>query len=349
MTRWLWIAALTVTLALFGVAAALWWSWQWFHAPGQAGRTVVLTIEQGASSAAIAAQLVDSGLIEHPQLWRAGVRWLGVAQRLQAGEYELDSRLSPRALAERFTEGGVIQHRLSFPEGWTAREVLALVRQQEKLVWDFAPDAQIDLGLLRNTLEPARAQAFEQYESYRADGSLEGWLYPDTYQFTAATPASQVLARAWRRMLEVLDETWRERQNNLPFDTAYDLLTLASVVEKETGRAEDRAQIAQVFVRRLLLGMRLQTDPTVIYGLGEAFDGNLTRKHLRTDGPFNTYTRHGLPPTPIAMPGLAALKAAAHPADGDFLYFVARGDGSSEFSRTLDEHEAAVRRFQLKR
>ncbi len=177
----------------------------------------------------------------------------------------------------------------------------------------------------------------------------EGWLFPDTYSYTAQTSASQIAAQALAQMQSRLAQAWDNKLPDMPYQQPVELLTMASIVEKETGRAADRGQIAQVFVRRLGINMRLQTDPTVIYGLGAAFDGNLTRRHLRTDTPYNSYTRHGLPPTPIALPGAASLQAAAQPAAGEYLYFVARGDGTSEFSKTTAQHEAAVRRFQLRR
>jgi UPF0755 protein len=174
----------------------------------------------------------------------------------------------------------------------------------------------------------------------------EGRFLPETYLFTRGDRASQLLRRANRAMDRALAEAWEGREDGLPIRSPEELLVLASIIEKETGKAEERPEIAGVFVRRLRLGMRLQTDPTVIYGLGDAFDGNLRRRDLETDTPFNTYTRHGLPPTPIAMPGRAALEAAARPLPGDSLYFVSRGDGSHVFSRTYDEHRAAVRRYQ---
>ncbi len=175
----------------------------------------------------------------------------------------------------------------------------------------------------------------------------EGMFFPDTYQFRRGDSDRSVLLRAHQAMLDQVESIWQGRALDLGLSTRHELVVLASIIEKETGAEADRAQISQVFHKRLQEGMRLQTDPTVIYALGEAFDGNLTRAHLKIDSPFNTYRVRGLPPTPIALPSAASLQAAAHPADGDFLYFVARGDGSSQFSRTLAEHNRAVRRYQL--
>jgi len=177
-------------------------------------------------------------------------------------------------------------------------------------------------------------------------GRLDGWLFPDTYLFDKQSSDIELLARAVRAMQQRLDEEWAGRAEGLPYRTPYEALVMASIVEKETGREADRTQVAAVFVNRLRKGMLLQTDPTVIYGLGEAFDGNLRKRDLQTDTPYNTYTRTGLPPSPIAMPGVASLRAALHPAASDAIYFVARGDGSSEFSRTLDEHNRAVNKYQ---
>jgi UPF0755 protein len=179
------------------------------------------------------------------------------------------------------------------------------------------------------------------------EGHGEGLFFPDTYHFERGTSDADILRRAYRKLASELEAAWQSRDAGLPYDSPYDALIVASLIEKETGRDSDRASIAQVFVSRLNRGMRLQTDPSVIYGVGPSFDGDLTRRHLRTDTPYNTYTRHGLPPTPIALVGRKSLKAAMHPAPGEFLYFVSRGDGSSHFSVSLEEHQAAVRRYQL--
>ena len=177
--------------------------------------------------------------------------------------------------------------------------------------------------------------------------SLEGWFYPDTYIFPRGTTDIEILKQAYSRMNEVLDEEWSDKDKDLPFDTRYEALILASLIEKETGVAHERSEIAGVFVRRLQKGMRLQTDPTVIYGLGSEFDGNLTRAHLLEETPYNTYRINGLPPTPIAAPGRDAIRAAVNPAEGNALYFVGRGDGAHQFSATLEEHNAAVRKYQI--
>jgi UPF0755 protein len=227
--------------------------------------------------------------------------------------------------------GDVIRYTLTIPEGWTFDQMLAAIRTQGKLRQTLT--ATDDEGVMRQLGYPGQHP--------------EGRFFPDTYEFVAGTTDTSLLQRAYEEMQRHLEEEWRDRAPGLPLDTPYQALILASIVEKETGNPAERARIAGVFVRRLQKNIRLQTDPTVIYGLGAAFDGNLRRRDLTTDSPYNTYMRAGLPPTPIALPGLAALHAALHPAAGDELYFVSRGDGSHHFSASLDEHVAAVRNYQL--
>ena len=251
--------------------------------------------------------------------------------RIQVGEYALDPALSPRALLTKLTRGDVVRYRFTLVEGWSMRDLRAAIARDPVLEDDIAglDDASVMAAL------------------GRADVPAEGRFLPETYLFTRGERASDVLEQAAEAMDRALGEAWEARRPDTPLQSADELLTLASIIEKETGKASERPEIAGVFVRRLRLGMRLQTDPTVIYGLGAAFDGNLRRIDLVTDTPFNTYTRSGLPPHPIAMPGRAALMAAARPLDGDTLFFVARGDGSHHFSRTYAEHRQAVRRYQL--
>jgi UPF0755 protein len=226
-----------------------------------------------------------------------------------------------------------VQHEARLLEGWTLGQTLDYLAGLDTLRHALAdtPEAQLMATL---GLEPQMA---------------EGWFFPDTYRFERGTQDVAVLLTAHRKMQQELDRVWQERDADLPYSHPYQVLIMASLIEKETGLDAERAKIARVFTSRLEQGMRLQTDPTVIYGLGEDFDGNLTRAHLNQDGPYNTYRRAGLPPTPIALPGKRSLEAAVHPAPGAYLYFVARGDGSSQFSATLDEHLAAVRRYQLNR
>ncbi|RFP60004.1 endolytic transglycosylase MltG [Luteimonas weifangensis] len=263
--------------------------------------------------------------------WQLLARQTGAAGRLQVGEYALDPGITPRQLLLRMREGKVISHRFTIVEGWTLRELRAALAKAQPLRHEI--DTLDDAALMRALGHPG------QYP--------EGRFLPETYAYTRGDSDLDLLGRAHAAMARALDAAWEARVADLPLRTKEEALVLASIVEKETGVAEERAQIAGVFVRRLRLGMRLQTDPTVIYGMGERYAGNIRRADLLADTPYNTYTRAGLPPTPIAMPGVAALHAATHPAPGDALYFVAVGDGSGRhvFTRSLSEHQGAVRDY----
>jgi UPF0755 protein len=268
------------------------------------------------------------------QLTRPGWEWKLLMrlepQVYQAGEYRLEPGTRPRELLELLASGRVIPYRLTLVEGWNFRQVAELVDGNEAL------EHRIELS------DPA------QWPSLAEELGVEhpeGWFLPETYQFVRGDSDLDLLRRAHRAMQKALEEAWAGRREDSPLESPYEMLVLASIIEKETALDEEREQIAGVFVRRLQRGMRLQTDPTVIYGLGVSFDGDIRRRDLQADTPYNTYTRHGLPPTPIAMPGRASLWAAARPADGDALYFVADGNGGHAFSVTLAEHQAAVRRL----
>jgi UPF0755 protein len=263
--------------------------------------------------------------------WRALAREMGVAGRLHAGEYALPPGITPRALLAKMAAGDVIQHHFTIVEGWTFAQTRAAL----------AHDAD-----LKQTLATAD-DAGIMHELGAADALPEGWFLPETYSYVKGMSDLDVLRRAYEAMHKTLDKLWAAREPELPLDSPYQALILASIVEKETARVDERPQIAGVFLHRLKIGMKLQTDPSVIYGLGASYDGNLHRRDLDADTPFNTYTRTGLTPTPIALPGLAALTAVMHPAATDALYFVARGDGNHEFSATLEAHNRAVAKYQL--
>lgn len=256
---------------------------------------------------------------------------LGKAETsIKAGSYSVNRGVTPLELLGKLTRGEVTQGELTLVEGWTFRQWRARMDRHPDLLHETA-------GL--SEAEIAQRLGVET-------GRLDGWLFPDTYLFDKQSSDLELMARARRAMLKRLESEWAQRASGLPYRSLHEALVMASIVEKETGRESDRGLVAAVFVNRLLKGMRLQTDPTVIYGLGEDFDGNLRKRDLLEDTPYNTYTRHGLPPTPIAMPGLASIRAALHPQASEAIYFVARGDGSSEFSRTLDEHNRAVNKYQ---
>jgi UPF0755 protein len=311
-------------------------AWRHFEAfadaPAGAEPDTTVVVARGDSFVQVLAKLraagVDAG---HDLEWKALATSMQALPRIQVGEYALDPALTPRTLIEKLVRGDVIRHRFTIVEGWSMRDLRAALGRDAVLEDDASAldDAELMIALGREGV-PA-----------------EGRFLPETYLFTRGETTVSLLDRAADAMDAALAEAWAARAPDLPLDSPEQLLTLASIIEKETGKASERPEIAGVFVRRLRIGMRLQTDPTVIYGLGAAFDGNLRRVDLVTDTPFNTYTRFGLPPHAIAMPGKAALMAAAQPLAGETLYFVARGDGSHQFSRTYGEHLQAVRRFQL--
>lgn len=258
-------------------------------------------------------------------------RVLGRAQDIKAGSYELVRPVTPLELLGKLTRGDVTQAEVKLIEGWTFR--------QFRLALDESPYLKHDTKGMDN------AQIMTQIGA--SESEPEGLFFPDTYLFAKGSADLAVLRRSYRAMQRHLAQEWAARDANVPYRTSYEALIMASIIEKETGRPADRDLIGGVLVNRLRIGMRLQADPTVIYGLGASFDGNLTKAHLQQDGPYNTYTRAGLPPTPIDMPSLASLRAALKPAKTDALYYVSRGDGSSEFSRTLNDHNRAVTKYQL--
>lgn len=325
---------LTAIVAL-GAGAVLMAGWCHYqlHAPlrlPEAGGTLV--VERGQTLSAIAGELRARGHVAHDLPLRLYVRASG-RSRIHAGEYRLLAGESVLDLLARLERGDVIRYSITFPEGWTLAQWRSALAAEERL---RGATADLDAPGL------AAALGIEQ-----ATG--EGWFSPNTYFFVAGDSDLDVLTRAHQRQVRLLADLWERRRDGLPYAEPYQALILASLVERETGLAEERPEIAGVFVRRLELGMRLQTDPTVIYGLGDRYAGKLTRAHLGEATPYNTYVIAGLPPTPIANPGDDALRAALAPASGDTLYFVARGDGSHEFSMTLDQHNRAVRRYQLQR
>ncbi|WP_371325503.1 endolytic transglycosylase MltG [Dechloromonas sp. ZY10] len=317
---------LLLLVALAGGAA--WW---WLQTPLQLRQTPVdFRIPAGSSLRAAIGQMQAAGVAVPTWPLLALARLQGAETGIKAGSYSLNAGTTPLQLLDKLVRGKVTQGELVLIEGWTFRQ------------WRQRLDAHPDLSHDSAGLPEAELARRLGLPGER----LDGWLFPDTYLFDKHSSDLELLARARRAQQQRLDAEWAVRATNLPYRSPQEALVMASIVEKETGREADRSLVAAVFVNRLRLGMRLQTDPSVIYGLGERFDGNLRKDDLLTDTPYNTYTRAGLPPTPIAMPGLASLRAALHPASSDALYFVARGDGSSEFSRTLEEHNRAVNRYQ---
>lgn len=317
--------------AVLAFAAAGWWAWQALDRPGPAPEAVVVEVPAGVSLARIARKLEQAGVLRHGWLFEWYGRASGLAGRVRAGEYRFPPGETPREVMDRMVRGDVLLHSLTIVEGWTFREMRAAI----------AAHPAVQSGADKLTGEAVMERLGRPGES------PEGWFLPETYRFPRGTSEFDLLRIAHEAMTEALETAWAQRHDGLPFDSAYEALILASIIEKETALPEERGEIAGVFVRRLQRGMRLQTDPTVIYGLGTDFDGNLRRQDLRTDTPYNTYTRAGLPPTPIALPGRGALLAAVQPSEGRALYFVATGrpDGSHEFSETLEQHNRAVQRY----
>ena len=288
------------------------------------------SLRTGSGLRSAALQMERAGVLKHPERFVVMARLLGEAGNIKAGNYELEAPITPYRLLAKITQGEVTLVSVTFPEGWT-------FRQMRKALDDHPAVKHETQGL-------GDADILQRLGAKEA--SPEGLFFPDTYHFGNGSSDLLVLRRAYRLMRTHLTEQWAGRAPGLPLETPYQALILASIVEKETGRAADRPLVAAVFVNRLRKKMLLQADPTVIYGIGEGFDGNLRKRDLTTDTPYNTYTRTGLPPTPIAMPGLAAITATLNPPQSDVLYFVSRGDGTSVFSRTLGEHERAVTKYQ---
>jgi UPF0755 protein len=302
------------------------------HAPVNAGDSGIdFVVESGASFRAVSNDLARQGVISNSRAFRAYARWTGKASAIHAGDYHIRAGTTPMELLGQFTSGDVTLYSFTIIEGWNHWELLQALRDDD-LINATLTDEDWP-GLL---------------DELGADGAHpEGLFLPETYRFPRNTSDREVLRQAYGLMQTVLAEEWQAKAGNIPITTPYEALILASIIEKETARGDERPRISGVFARRLEKRMRLQTDPTVIYGIGPDFNGNLTRRDLQTDTPYNTYTRGGLPPTPIAMPGRAAINAALHPADGEELYFVATGlgDGSHAFSATKDEHDAAVAEY----
>jgi UPF0755 protein len=325
-------------LALVALGAAAGWTWwRYERAPlALATPEVQVEIERGAAGPAIGTALRRQGVDVPDWLLQLALRWRGDAPRIRAGNYEIAGPITLRGLLDRLTRGDVTLRDVTLIEGWTFRQVRAALAKH--------PDLKPDSASLTDAELLARIGAAEPHP--------EGLFAPDTYAFARGSSDLEVLKRAYRLQQAALKKAWDARMarpDPPPYRTPYEALIMASIVEKETGREADRVKVAAVFVNRLKRGMMLQSDPTTIYGLGEAFDGNLRKRDLQADTPYNTYTRNGLTPTPISMPGRASIAAALDPAQIPALYFVARGDGSSEFSNDLAAHNRAVAKYQKQR
>lgn len=316
-----------------GLGIWLWQGLQTLEQPITLEEPVLFQVPMGAGFDQVARSMEEQGFINDSLWMRIHARLNPQQSRLQAGEYEFADGMSRLAMIQKMVSGDTKQWQIQFIEGWTFRDMRRAIADHQRLD--------------RVTLDWTDEQIMT---AMGAEGEHpEGRFFPDTYSYTSLETDLDLYKRAFTTMERVLAEEWANRSEGLPYDSPYEALIMASIVERETGAAHERAEVAGVFVRRLQQGMRLQTDPTVIYGMGEQYNGRITRKDLRAYTEYNTYRIDALPPTPIALPGREAVHAALHPAEGDALYFVARGDGTHKFSRTLAEHQQAVRQFQLNR
>jgi UPF0755 protein len=330
MRKRVWVPLVSVLVLTLGGAAATAIAWRELNAPlAMSGDSAWLEVENGVPLRRVATQLGERGLLHYPLLLTTYARFTGVATRIRAGEYQVPAGTTPLSLLSKLIAGQVFLHQITIVEGWRFADVLRALRADSAIA---ATD--LDGPAIMATLGEAGVHP-------------EGQFFPDTYSFAKGTADVDVLRQAHAALLAHLDAAWQARAANSVLNNPYEALILASIIEKETALPTERRLIAGVFTQRLRRNMRLQTDPTVIYGLGESYDGNLRRNDLERDTPYNTYTRGGLPPTPIALPGAAALEAAVTPEVGDAVYFVAtgRGDGSHHFSATLEEHDRAVRDY----
>lgn len=329
-SRWLrWTIGVLLLLSALAVAAVGWW----LDRPlPLVAPSAELSIEPGTTPRDVANGWIEAGVQAHPELLYQWFRWSGQARRIRAGSYEVETGITPRLLLAKMVQGDETLEKLLLVEGWTWRQVRAALAAAKHL----KPSTQ---GLSEAQLMQALGDSAT---------SAEGRFFPDTYVYSRGVSDLTVLRRAHAALQRRLDAVWQQRSADTPLKSAEQALILASIVEKETGPKDDPGLVAAVFLNRLRIGMPLQTDPTVIYGLGESFDGNLRKRDLQSDGAYNTYTRTGLPPTPIAMPGMASLQAVVKPTPSKALYFVSRGDGSSVFSENLADHNRAVNKYQRK-
>lgn len=332
MTKRVALVALLLSAVVVG-AVMLRLTTAWNQALVLPAEGVLMTVAKGESLGQVLARAENNQWLTRSSWVGVGARWQGLDEQIQAGEFALNAPLTAGELIEKLAAGEVVRRSVTLPEGITLAQAIEILHRESTLT--KTPFDELSLTLLAMT---------------GREDSAEGLFLPETWSYTRGDSDLDILQRSHLAMIELLTLLWERRPEGLVLSSPYTALTLASIVEKETGLAGERKQIAGVFLRRLERGMRLQTDPTVIYGLGDDYDGDLKRRHLRDNtNPYNTYAMHGLPPTPIALPGEAALRAVFTPADGEALYFVAKGDGSHAFSATLEEHEDNVRRYQLTR
>jgi len=329
----LWLAL----IAVLALASAGVFAYYWVHKPLELpSQTVELRVPAGASPLQIARRMVDQGVVMPPEAFAWLARITEQDRLIKAGGYQIKAGDSLWDIVQRMASGDVSHRRVAFIEGWTAKQMMETVAKHPDIEQTIDPDTIADQAALADYL------GIEQ-------PYVEGLFFPDTYVFAVGTSDQEILKRAYETQAQVLSQAWANRSDNLPLKTPQEALILASIVEKETGQAQERATVAGVFINRLRVGMPLQTDPTVIYGMGERYQGRIRKADLQRDTPWNTYTRSGLPPTPISSVGRASLEAVLNPAAHDYFYFVAKGDGTSAFAKNLADHNRNVRRYILNR
>ncbi|NRB41614.1 MAG: endolytic transglycosylase MltG [Pseudomonadales bacterium] len=297
--------------------------------------SVRVDVVYGDSIYKVAAKLHKADIVNYPKLWVWYARAFDMAEKIKVGEYQVESGTSQLQVLDDIVKGKVVQYTVTFLEGWTTADAIKALHKSQGIVKTLeAKDHKLILTSI------GADQRFSH---------SEGLLYPETYQYSRGNKDRDIMRQAYQRLIKELDAAWLAREKNLPYKNAYEALTMASIIERETAVESERKQIAGVFVRRLNKGMKLQTDPTVIYGMGDAYKGKIRSRDLRKPTPYNTYTIKALPPTPISLPTAASIKAALHPLDNGMIYFVAKGNGQHQFSKTLTQHNAAVKKYQLNR
>tara|TARA_B110000503_G_scaffold76617_1_gene118137 strand:+ start:22 stop:1026 length:1005 start_codon:yes stop_codon:yes gene_type:complete len=329
---WFWALMVALLIAFLLTYGAIRQVQVWLYEPIPLSEPTLVTIAEGAGLGSISNKLYQAGVIAHADSFKYYAKWRQLDRRIKAGEYQFSGSLNSIEVLAQLVAGKVLEYQLTVPEGLRYKDFVNLLSQHHAMQGKPIPEANQWLASMHSRWQHP-----------------EGLLFPSTYRFARHNVPLDIIAQAHLKQLQVLQSAWAERADDLPYDSPYDALIMASIIEKETGLASERATIAGVFVRRLQKGMKLQTDPTVIYGMGADFKGNIRRSDLTTDTPYNTYVHRGLPPTPIALPGRAAIHAALHPADGLSLFFVARGDGSHAFADTYPQHLVNVRKYQLKK
>jgi UPF0755 protein len=328
---WFWVLIVSILVISLLTYGAIRQVQVWLYEPLPLSEPTLVTITTGSGLGAISNKLYNAGVISHADSFKYYAKWRQLDRYIKAGEYQFSGSINSVEVLAQLVSGKVLEYQFTVPEGLRYKDFVTLLSNHPAMQGKPVPEAQEWLTSMHSRWKHP-----------------EGLLFPSTYRFAKHNLPIDIIEQAHLKQVQVLQTAWAQRGDDLPYETPYEALIMASIIEKETGLASERATIAGVFVRRLQKGMKLQTDPTVIYGMGDDFKGNIRRSDLITDTPYNTYVHRGLPPTPIALPGLAAINAALHPEDGLSIFFVAKGDGSHEFADTYPQHLINVRKYQLK-